>query len=652
VVEGADTMREDDVPAWLPTGPGTSAVLVLSRNAQRPLQRAHEAVAVRLGGLGRDAARRLLRELAPESVGDAVDRGEADELIGYVGGNPGALALAGSLLEHRSMAEATAAVRRGEAAIPGVVREVLDALPEDEAALLGALAVCAPKGAPAELGLRIAGDRVGREALDRLIDRAMVVGDGRTVRLVEVVRLEAERRLDKDPEARRVTELAHARAVDRLFGEAMEREDLTTQEDMYADLVVAAERMTARCKEGELEIAVVVAGLGYGLLWYPGGDAGENARLALDAYQVASAVEPENMKWQRGLSVAHGMVGDSLRKRGDTMRALAAYRAGLAISEQLVQQDPTNTGLQRDLSVDHVHVGDVLLAQGDKDGALVAYRASLAIRMRLAQGEPTNAGAQLDHSVAHEKIGDVLLAQGNKKDALIAHQASLAIRARLVEQDPTNAKLQRGLSVSHDRIGSMLLDQGDKGGALAEYRASFAIRERLARHDPANTESQRDLSICHQKIGNVLRIQGDKDGALAEYRASLAIAGRLAQQDPANTELQRDLSVSHEKIGDVLMTQGDGAGALAAYQADLAIAEHLAQQDPANAEWQADLAASSYKLASALPQGTPAERTEARAYLERARRILGDLAATSRLTHEQQQTWIPKIDAALRALPP
>jgi hypothetical protein len=77
----------------------------------------------------------------------------------------------------------------------------------------------------------------------------------------------------------------------------------------------------------------------------------------------------------------------------------------------------------------------------------------------------------------------------------------------------------------------------------------------------------------------------------------------------------------------------------------------LARQDPANAQWQADLAFSCWEVASALPTGTPAERAEARAYLERARRILGDLAAASRLTHAQQ-AWLPKIEAALRALPP
>ena len=190
----------------------------------------------------------------------------------------------------------------------------------------------------------------------------------------------------------------------------------------------------------------------------------------------------------------------------------------------------------------------------------------------------------------------------------------------------------------------------DNEGALSAYNASLAIAKRWAKKNPADTTWKRQLSVSHNKIGNLLLTRANNEAALAAYQAALAIRVSLVQQNPAITQWQRDLSVSHNKLGSVLLAQGDKAGASAAYQASLAIREHLARQDPAHAEWQADLAEACWKLAEALPTDTPAERTEVRAYLERARRIVGDLAASSRLTHKQQ-AWLPRIEAALRALP-
>jgi hypothetical protein len=69
-----------------------------------------------------------------------------------------------------------------------------------------------------------------------------------------------------------------------------------------------------------------------------------------------------------------------------------------------------------------------------------------------------------------------------------------------------------------------------------------------------------------------------------------------------------------------------------------------------NAKWQAKLAYACWRLGDVLAMGVPAERAEARGHLERARRILVDLAAGARLTHEEQG-WLPQIEGRLRGLP-
>ena len=461
VVEGVDAVPEDDLPAWLPRGYGTSAVLVLSRSAQRPLQRAHDAIAVRLGGLALEASRQLLAAKVA-SLREAILGGEADTLIDQVGGSPGALTLAASRLQYKTLQEVTNAVRRGKEGIPVMVRDVIGDLEDKnpaEAALLQALALCVPQGSPPDLALRMVGGAENdgwREALNRLVDRdmIMIVDGGRTVRLVEVVRLEVERRLDQKKEKRLELEAAHARETLAMFSDSRKSED--AQKDLYGDLVLATERATSLCKGGERKIVETVAGVANELLSYPGGDTGKNAQLAVEAYEAALAVAPENTAWQRGLSVGYDNVGNSLRLRSDTTAALVAYRTALDIRERLVRQDSANAEWQHDLSVSHDKIGDVLHTQGDWGSALAMYRTSLRVCDRLVQRDPANMERQHDLSVSYNKVGNVLLAQGDPKRALEAYRDSLAIAERL---DPVNMQWQRDLSWNYNKIGDVLFDQ-------------------------------------------------------------------------------------------------------------------------------------------------------------------------------------------------
>ena len=212
-------------------------------------------------------------------------------------------------------------------------------------------------------------------------------------------------------------------------------------------------------------------------------------------------------------------------------------------------RDPANTGWQRDLSVSHDKIGDVLVAQGDGAGALAAFRRGLEIAEDLAARDPANTEWQRDLSVSHNKIGEVLVVQGDGAGALAAFRRGLEIAEELVACDPANTGWQRDLSVSHDRIGDVLVAQGDGAGALAAFRRSLEIAEELVARDPANTGWQRDLSVSHDRIGDVLVAQGDGAGALTAFRRSLEIREELVARDPANALWQIDVAVSCSKLG-------------------------------------------------------------------------------------------------------
>ena len=341
------------------------------------------------------------------------------------------------------------------------------------------------------------------------------------------------------------------------------------------------------------------------------GDTGRQHTRAIEAHRLLvglAAEKPNDIAYQRDLSVAYNEIGDVLVAQSNLGEALASYRNGLAIRERLAKADPTNAGWQRDLSISYNKVGDVLLAQGNLTDALKSYRDDLAVREQLAKADPTNAGWQRDLSMSYNKVGDVLAAQGNLADALKSYRGDLAVRKQLATADPTSAGWQRDLSVSYDKIGDLLMAQGNLPDALKSFRDGLAVRERLTKVEPTKASWQLALWMSYNKVGDALVHQDNLAEALKSFRDGLAIGERLANADPTNTSWQRDLWVSYNRVGDALVHQGSLAEALKSFRDGLAIGERLAAADPSNTGWQRDLLASYDKIGEILvAQGNPGE---------------------------------------------
>ena len=329
---------------------------------------------------------------------------------------------------------------------------------------------------------------------------------------------------------------------------------------------------------------------------------------------------PTNDRWQHDLSVSYSKIGEVLVSEGNLPAALTSFRENFAIVERLAKTDPNSAGWQRALSVAYNKIGDVLIIQGNLPAALMSFRDGLVIAERLATADPQNADGQRDLSVSYERTGDVLMAQGNLPAALTSFRDSLAVAERLAKADPNNAGWQRDLFVSYSKIGEVLVAQGNLPAALKSFHDSLAVTERLAKADPNNTIWQRDLSVTNDRIGEVLVAQGNLPAALTSFRDSLTVAERLAKADPNNANWQRDLSVSYIRLGEVLAVQGNLASALTSFRNGFAIRERLAKADPNNARWQRDLAVGHAKLASIFRKSD--NKAEALAALRKGREIM------------------------------
>jgi tetratricopeptide (TPR) repeat protein len=151
--------------------------------------------------------------------------------------------------------------------------------------------------------------------------------------------------------------------------------------------------------------------------------------------------------------------------------ALSSYKKSLEIREKLTERHPDNIQWQRDLSVSYEKIGDARRTLRDLPTALIFYKRSLEIREKLTESDPYNIQWQRDLSVSYEKIGDVQ--QSDLPNALSSYKKSLEIREKLAARDPANAQWQRDLSVNYEKVGIVQSLQGDLDNAYSSYKNSY-----------------------------------------------------------------------------------------------------------------------------------------------------------------------------------
>ena len=77
----------------------------------------------------------------------------------------------------------------------------------------------------------------------------------------------------------------------------------------------------------------------------------------------------------KGEAEACSLLGQALQKRGSLPKALAEFEAAKRIMLRLTRREPENVHFQRDLSVAHTYIGSVFQAQGQLGEALREYEA-------------------------------------------------------------------------------------------------------------------------------------------------------------------------------------------------------------------------------------------------------------------------------------
>jgi tetratricopeptide (TPR) repeat protein len=541
VVDEVEEVQEELLPEWLPTGPGSCAVLVLSRSPQRALQRAHDAIAIHMPLFSLEDARHFMQLRTP-ALSAEIARGEADSLMERVGRHPGALTLLAHALEQRglpSTLEALSAPAQEVDVIPRVVQEVVASLGEDEQTLLRALWLCAPGGTRIELVREICELQDVLSTVEWLVDRGLLVQSGRTIRLEVLVRLCLDRLYSEAQDSLLLTR--HASGVVELIEKATQRRDSVMQGELHEDLFLASKRMVGLVEQGHEAAVGLCYETGSALRDFPLGGQDRNLRQALSALRCVLGVwtrEAVPDRWalaQNSLGIAFSYLQSGNREE-NLQQAISAYRAALEVWTR--QSDPERWATA------HNNLGNAFseLPKGRREEnlqqAISAYHSALEVwtrdsgpeRWALVQNNLGNAFSELPTGRREE----------NLRQAISAYRAALEVWTRQAHPEQW--------ATTHNNLGTAFtrLPTGNRGSNLRLAIASYHSALEVWTHEAFPEK----WALVHVNLGITFsrlptgKRQANLRQALAEFSAALEVVTQESSPE--------SWAILHHHLGAVL----------------------------------------------------------------------------------------------------
>lgn len=458
LIEDADGVPAKELPAWIPSGPGSSIVLLVTRDPLRPLQELRDTVHLRLAGLSLEESQRLLAARVPR-LREAILRGEANAILNECVGSPALLVLLAKVLDREDLEQIGARLRLGgEDAVEQVLASPLAHMPEEDALVVVALVVCAAEGSPVELPVAIASMLEGEAALAQpvasdFLDRwqgFMVERRGSCLRLLDPFEWDLRRRLDADPARRDQLQQRHARVT--LLMTELWSDSPVMRASLYWDVLLATGRVTAWVAQGG-QTSAEWASLLFDLaqeLWAARlqGRTNEAVEAVIVACQVLlSLAEP--LPAQLARPIIQELLADTL-----VVRALGERRANLRdaieIYEALARSTPVGTAPWARIQS---KLGRTLAGRDPRDlpNAVAAFRAALSA----TEDRPFfRASIQLDLGdalLANEQSGEPLEVEALFQAALAALPATFPLERQRAQAGLQKAQLMRSSAAAASR---------------------------------------------------------------------------------------------------------------------------------------------------------------------------------------------------------
>ncbi|HUO11053.1 MAG TPA: serine/threonine-protein kinase [Phycisphaerae bacterium] len=279
--------------------------------------------------------------------------------------------------------------------------------------------------------------------------------------------------------------------------------------------------------------------------------------------------EPGNKEDQRSLARCLQYVGEVSCELGDAEGAMGRNERSLQILRGLIAQHPADLSLRGDLARLLRNKAEIQRMRGDPQGALASLNESAGMLFRLQVVDPEQSGADANllgvQATVEMDRAEVFMALGRTAEALEHYRKCLSAFRKMRMKSPSDARSHRAVAVAQMAVGESLVRAGEAESAVESYLEANEILRDLATGDPVNTVVQHVLAVSCQGLGDALRATGDHGKSLEQLREAQKIFRRLVEQEPSNPYKQSAVGGVDYRMGDTLAAAGDAKGALGWY---------------------------------------------------------------------------------------
>ena len=311
------------------------------------------------------------------------------------------------------------------------------------------------------------------------------------------------------------------------------------------------------------------------------------AELAHELMQEVVQERPEDLHFQRELSITHIELGELAEKDREFDLAREHYLASRAIRKELVEAAPDNLWWRRDLSVILSHLGLLSKREGDFGTAMRDFGASLVLREGLVTAQEGNPEkhfqARRDLGVILERLGELVLDNGEPERALPHFERGVGLRRGLLKDQPESILALDDLGVAYTKRAEAQLALAKKQdrpeqrreAAHQDWREAHSLFQRVVAEDPSNVDRRRNLAVAERALGVHAARNRNWIAAETHLTAARELRAWLAEAERHNPQRRKDLAHSEKLLADALMGAGETSKAIDAYEAAIELLQVL-----------------------------------------------------------------------------
>ena len=220
--------------------------------------------------------------------------------------------------------------------------------------------------------------------------------------------------------------------------------------------------------------------------------------------------------------------------RGNLAEADALYRQALAGTSEAVRRSPDDPKRLFDHAQNVFWLGEIARARGQTDRALVAYREYKRLADHLIALEPDNLKWRMEGLYSAEDVGIALYNERRFGEAVQQFEGALGPMEKLAAVDPANQTYQKEMS-------TVLAWLADAQRSLGRLDAAIEVRERqisllnsALASGATDVQFRQELIPAHQALGILLTSRGQPergvDGtSLGSRRGRPSCSGRAGK---------------------------------------------------------------------------------------------------------------------------